>query len=59
MLERRPPSFGFVAAFAQLRQRSTGRKHAISLFWDVEGNICLARRRYGPLQYQLHPLWRP
>ena len=59
MLERRPPSFGFVTAFTQLRQRSTRRKHAVSLFWDVESNIRLARRGYGPLQYQLHTLWRP
>lgn len=59
MLERRPPSLGFVTAFTQLGQRSAWGKHTIFVLWNVEGNICLARRRYGPLQHQLCPFWRP
>jgi len=59
MLERRPSSFGPVTAFTQLRQRPPRRKYAISLLWDVEGDVRLARRGYGPLQYQLHPLRCP
>ena len=56
MLERWTPSFSFVTALTQLGQRFTRCQHSIPLLWHVEGNVRLARRRYGPLQYQLRSL---
>lgn len=59
MLERWTPPFGFVTTLTQLGQGFTRCQHSIPLLRHVEGNIRLARRRYGPLQHQLRSLRCP
>ena len=41
-----------------LLARPARRQYSLPLLWHVASDVCLARRRYGPVQHQLHPLRR-
>lgn len=48
-----------VCAFSltpKLRPRCSRSQHTISLLWNVACDICMARRRHGSVQHQLHSL---
>ena len=58
-MERRAFVVCTLSLIAKLRPRRSRSEHTISLFWNVARDICMARRRYGSVQYQLHSLRCP
>jgi hypothetical protein len=51
VMERGPSAVHFVTPTTRVKQGLAGSEHSLSLFWDVAGNLRLARRRYGSIQY--------
>ena len=43
-------------AYEARKGEHSRREPALRIFWDVEGNILLARRGHGPLHLKLHSL---
>lgn len=49
-----PPSFRPITSVTIDQQRPSWGEYSISVFWNVASDICMACRRYGFIQHQLH-----
>ena len=58
-MERCTSTVGVDKAAPCISQRSARCQHAVPVLWDVAGYVCVACRRYGSIQYQLHSFRGP